>query len=342
MDCERWERIQQVYQSALERRPDERGAYLDQACRGDEDLHREISALLLQSDCTADLIGNRIWGAVIDAAESGCLHAGARLGCYEITGPLGEGGMGRVYRALDTRLGRAVAIKVSAEQFGARFAREAQVISALNHPNVCTLYDVGSSFLVMELLEGETLAERIDRRGALPLPHAFDIAVQVASALEAAHRSGIVHRDLKPANVMITNEGRVKVLDFGLATALGRQQAQTQVPLSSVPWGNCASATGHLLGTPAYMSPEQTRGEQVGTGADIWAYGCLLYELLAGKRAFCGDSTPDTLASILTQEPDWRALPLTTPQYLRKVMRGCLQKDPVRRLSDIFSRALYS
>jgi serine/threonine protein kinase len=335
MDHERWRRIQDLYQSALERQPDERGTYLDQACGGDEDLRHTVNALLTQSACSEDLVGDGVWEVVADLAKaSNRLTTGARLGPYEVIGPLGEGGMGTVYRGLDTRLGRSVAIKVSAEHFSARFEREARAISALNHPNVCTLYDIGPNFLVMELVEGETLARRIGRIGPLSLQEVLDIGLQVADALQAAHRKGIVHRDLKPANVTITPEGRVKVLDFGLAKALGSDRTEQNVPAAMA--GNAlGSAAGQILGTPAYMSPEQAHGEDVNAQTDIWAFGCLLYELLTGERAFPGETSSEIVAAVLEREPDWQALPAGTPAKLRRLLRQCLEKDAARRLSDI-------
>jgi serine/threonine protein kinase len=197
MDSERWRHINDLYHSALEREPERRAAFLAEACEGDNDLRREIDLLLLQSDSTGGVVGRPVWQVVAEAAEQAeRVTEGARLGPYEILGPLGEGGMGRVYRGLDTRLGRIVAIKISAEQFGARFEREARAIASLNHAHVCTLYDVGLNYLVMELVDGETLAQQIDRLGALPLVNVLDIGLQVAEALQAAHSKGIVHRDL--------------------------------------------------------------------------------------------------------------------------------------------------
>jgi serine/threonine protein kinase len=243
--------------------------------------------------------------------------------------------MGTVYRALDTRLGRAVAIKVSAQQFSARFEREARAISALNHPNICTLYDVGPNSLIMELVEGETLAQRLVRAGPLTLQEMLGISLQIAEALEAAHRKGIVHRDLKPANVKITPEGRVKVLDFGLAKTICDERVEENGAKSTAAPA-FASVTGQVLGTPAYMSPEQARSKDVDTRTDIWAFGCLLYELLAGKRAFRGETSADTIAAILEREPDWQALPPAIPPKIRDLLRQCLDKNAARRLQDIY------
>jgi serine/threonine protein kinase len=234
--------------------------------------------------------------------------------------------MGEVYKAVDTRLDREVAIKVSDERFSERFEREARVIASLNHPNICTLYDVGPNFLVMELVEGPTLAERIEQ-GAIPPEEALDIARQIADALEAAHEKGVVHRDLKPGNIKIKPDGAVKVLDFGLAKA----------GVSAAPDENSPTVTigetkaGMILGTAGYMSPEQARGKPVDKRADIWAFGVVLYEMFAGRRTFQGDTVTDLLAAVITQEPELGRAPAKT----RKLLRRCLEKDPKKRLRDI-------
>jgi Tol biopolymer transport system component/predicted Ser/Thr protein kinase len=255
------------------------------------------------------------------------LSAGTRLGPYEILAPLGAGGMGEVYRARDPRMGREVAIKVSTERFSDRFEREVHAVAALNHHNICHLYDVGPNYLVMELVEGSTLAERI-ASGAIPLEESLKIGRQITEALEAAHEKGIVHRDLKPANVKITREGVVKVLDFGLAklaepVAIG----ESEPTLTATP----ATCTGVILGTAAYMSPEQARGMTVDKRADIWAFGVVLYEMLTGRRLFDGESVTDCLAAVLTKGPEWERVPAKA----RQLLRSCLEKDPKRRLRDI-------
>jgi len=211
------------------------------------------------------------------------LAAGTKLGPYEVLAPIGAGGMGEVYRARDTRLGREVAIKVSNEQFSERFEREARAVAALNHPNICQLYDVAPNYLVMELVDGPTLADRI-ARGPIPLDEALAIAQQLADALEAAHEKGIVHRDLKPANIKLTPEGKLRVLDFGLA----KTAESTGSPESSPTLSLDQTKAGTLLGTAAYMSPEQARGLPADKRADIWSFGCVLYEMLTGRRAFPG------------------------------------------------------
>ncbi len=240
-----------------------------------------------------------------------------KLGPYEITAPLGAGGMGEVYRARDTRLGRDVALKVLPEVFArdaermARFEREAKVLASLNHPNIASIYGLEESgsvrALVMELVEGPTLSDRI-KSGAVPLDEALPIAKQMAEALEYAHERGIIHRDLKPSNVKVTREGAVKILDFGLAKALERDTSEEELQ-NSPTLTAAATRAGVLLGTAAYMSPEQARGKRVDRRADIWAFGCVLYEMLTGQRTFAGETTSDTLAAVIRAEPDWPFLP---------------------------------
>ena len=246
---------------------------------------------------------------------------------------LGEGGMGQVWSARDSRLDRTVAIKVSAEQFTERFEREARSIAALNHPNICTLYDVGPDYLVMELIEGPTLAERI-AAGAIPLEEALVIARQIAEALEAAHEKGIVHRDLKPANVKLTAEGKVKVLDFGLAKAREPESAAGD-PTMSPTLTISATRAGMILGTAGYMSPEQARGKPVDRRADIWSFGVVLYEMLCGRPLYGGEMASDMLAAVILKNPDWDALPEGTPARVRELLGRCLRKDPKMRMRDI-------
>jgi serine/threonine-protein kinase len=257
------------------------------------------------------------------------LAPSTRLGPYEILSPLGAGGMGEVYRARDPRMGREVAIKLSAERFSDRFEREVRAVAALNHPNICHIYDVGPNYLVMELVEGPTLAEHI-KGGALALDEALPIARQIGDALEAAHEKGIVHRDLKPANIKIKPEGVVKVLDFGLAK-ISEQAAVVGSPEESPTVAMGATIAGQIMGTAAYMSPEQARGKPVDKRADIWAFGVLLYEMLTGRRLFEGETISDTLASVLTKEPEL----MRVPPKARRLLQRCLEKDPKRRLRDI-------
>jgi len=271
------------------------------------------------------------------------LPPGIRLGSYEITGPIGAGGMGEVYRARDSKLGRDVALKVLPQAFAreadrlSRFQREAKVLASLNHPNIASIYgleDSGSTHaLVMELVEGPTLADRI-RQGPIPIEEVLKIAKQICEALEYAHERGIVHRDLKPANVKVTSDDAVKVLDFGLAKAL--ESDPSSIDISTSPTiSRMATLAGVLLGTAAYMSPEQAKGKAVDRRADIWAFGCVLYEMLTGKMAFHGESVTDTLAAVIRAEPDWSQLPAATPIRVRVLLQRCLQKDPKQRLRDI-------
>jgi Tol biopolymer transport system component len=274
------------------------------------------------------------------------LGPGDRLGPYEIQSAIGAGGMGEVYRATDTNLKRAVAIKVLPESVAtdrdrlARFQREAEVLASLNHSNIAAIYGLersgGLSALVMELVEGPTLADRI-AQGPIPVDEALPIAKQIAEALEAAHEQGIIHRDLKPANIKVRSDGTVKVLDFGLAKALepagGAPANASQSPTITSP--AMMTGVGMLLGTAAYMSPEQARGKAVDKRSDIWAFGCVLYEMLTGKRAFCGDDVSDTLAAVLRAEPDWKLLPSNTHSAVRRLLRRCLEKDVNERLRDI-------
>lgn len=268
------------------------------------------------------------------------LAPGSRIGVYEVVAPLGAGGMGEVYRARDSRLQRDVALKVLIAAVAddpdrlARFSREAQVLAALNHPNIAAIYGLEDSAIVMELVDGPTLADRL-AAGALPLDEAMAIAKQVADALSAAHEAGIIHRDLKPANIKVRPDGTVKVLDFGLAKALepagGASANVTNSPTLSVH----ATQQGLILGTAAYMAPEQARGRAVDRRADIWAFGVVLYEMLTGQRAFEGDDVSITLAAVLKDDVNWKALPADLPPSVRRLLRRALQRDPRRRLSAI-------
>jgi Tol biopolymer transport system component len=269
------------------------------------------------------------------------IPSGTYLGAYEVVKVIGEGGMGQVYQAHDTKLGRDVAIKILPEAFAhdtdrlARFQREAKILASLNHPNIATIYGLeqsnGTHFLIMELVTGETLADRIKREGAVPVEEALKIAVQIAEALEAAHEKGIIHRDLKPANVKVTAEGKVKVLDFGLAKAFAGDTADSN-PSQSPTLSRAATMQGVLLGTAAYMSPEQARGKAIDRRTDIWAFGCVLYELLTGKQTFEGEDITEILAAVVKTEPDWQVLPSVTPTKVRDLLRRCLQKDRTLRM----------
>jgi serine/threonine-protein kinase len=277
------------------------------------------------------------------------LSVGVRLGPYEITGLLGAGGMGEVYRARDTDLGRDVALKVLPAAFHtdpdrlARFQREAQVLASLNHPAVAAIHGLERSgavpALVLELVEGETLADRL-LHGPLSLDEVIPIARQIADALEAAHQHGIVHRDLKPANVKVRRDGTVKVLDFGLAKAIdvdapGRASHAAPATISPTMISPAMTQAGFILGTAAYMAPEQAKGRDVDARADIWAFGCVVYEMLTGRRAFPGDDVTETLAAVVLRDPDWSSLPAPTPEAIRRLLMRCLRKDPKQRLHHI-------
>jgi len=275
------------------------------------------------------------------------LSTGARLGPYEVLAPIGQGGMGEVYRAKDTKLGREVALKILPEGFAhdpdrlARFGREAQVLASLNHPNIGGIFGLEDSSdtkaLVLEFVDGPTLADRI-AQGPLPVEEALQVAQQIGEALEAAHNAGIVHRDLKPANIKLTPGGSVKVLDFGLAKAIdsgpaiGSSSSLTLSPTITTP---AMTQVGFILGTAAYMSPEQAKGKAVDKRADIWAFGVVLFEMLTGHRPFAGEEVSDVLASVLAREPQLAAIPDTVPPIVRQVLKACLQKDPKKRIHDM-------
>jgi eukaryotic-like serine/threonine-protein kinase len=268
---------------------------------------------------------------------------GKTLGNFEITNQLGRGGMGEVYQAKDRKLGRDVAIKVLPEEFAkdadrvARFQREAKLLAFLNHPNIAAIYGLeefgGTNFLVLELVEGETLAEQL-KRGPIPVEESLKLALQISEALEASHEKGVIHRDLKPANIKITADAKVKVLDFGLAKAFAGEQ--TDLNLSNSPTlSNAPTQQGIILGTAAYMSPEQARGKIVDKRADIWAFGCVLFEMLTGRAAFSGKDVTDILAAVIRSEPEWNSLPANLHWRLREVIERCLKKDAKDRYHDI-------
>ena len=344
MSSDRWRQIEELCHAALAYRAGERGPFLVQACQGDQALLREVESLLAQ-ESSAEGFMNVPAAALTESVAldqpRGAL-VGARFGSYTIRSLVGVGGMGEVYRAHDETLDREVAIKVLSPAFTtqlerrARFEREARMLATLNHPHIGAIYGVeeadGVRGLVLELVEGETLAERIARparagttgaRG-LAVSEALTIARQIADALEAAHEKGIVHRDLKPANIKITPDGVVKVLDFGLAKAA--EGAHPDL---------LESRAGVILGTASYMSPEQSRGHSVDKRGDIWAFGCVLYEMLSGHVAFVGETASDIVAKILEHEPDWSLLPAATPPVIRRLLLRCLTKDPKQRLRDI-------
>ena len=317
MTTDRWRRVEALYHEMLAHPEDERAAALVAACPGDAALQAEVRSLLDQPESAAGFLATpalEVAAHLVSPASS--LIAGRRLGVFELQGLLGAGGMGEVYRARDTRLGRAVAIKILPRAFKdapdrvARFEREARVLASLNHPHIGAIYGLedadGVNALVMELVEGEDLSQRL-ARGPIPIDEALSIARQIAEAVEAAHEQGIIHRDLKPANIKVRRDGTVKVLDFGLAKALA--------PASDADPALTPSPThaGAILGTFAYMSPEQARGEAASPQADIWAFGVVLYELLTGASPFERPTTADTLASVLGTQPDYSVLPSDTP-----------------------------
>src|SRR4029434_5924257 len=281
------------------------------------------------------------------------LTPGTRVGPYEITALLGEGGMGKVWRAHHTALMRDDALKVLPDAFAsdtdrlARFRREAQVLASLNHPNIAHVYGLeqadGVQALVMELVEGPTLADRI-AQGPIPVDEALSIAKQIAAALEVAHEQRIVHRDLKPANIKLRPDGTVKVLDFGLAKALEPVSAASMDATASPTITSPAMMTGvgMLLGTAAYMSPEQAKGRPADERSDVWAFGCVLYEMLTGKRTFEGEDVAETLASVLKGEPDWNRLPRDVQPFLRHLLKGMLQRDRSERISSVGPALLQS
>ena len=273
---------------------------------------------------------------------------GKSLGPYQVVAKLGEGGMGEVYRATDSNLKRQVAIKVLPASVAgdagrlARFQREAEVLAALNHPNIAAIYGLEKTpdftALVMELVEGDDLSQRI-ARGAIPLDEALPIAKQIADALAAAHEQGIIHRDLKPANIKVRSDGMVKVLDFGLAKAMDQgsgigDQGSGGAANSPTITTPAMTQAGMILGTAAYMAPEQAKGKPVDRRADVWALGAVLYEMLAGQRAFGGEDSTDLIAAVVSKEPDWTALPAGTPASIRTLLRRCLEKDRKRRLDS--------
>jgi eukaryotic-like serine/threonine-protein kinase len=317
---ERQRQIEELFHAAVVRSRETWPAFLDDACGEDVGLRVEVEALLMRGDAnTAPMTGRQ-------------------FGSYRILSPLGAGGMGEVYRAHDSKLGRHVAIKTLPAAFArdperlARFRREARTLAALNHPNIAAIYGLEESgdtdYLILELVEGD------DLRGPLPVSTALDYARQVAEALEAAHNKGIIHRDLKPANVKVTPEGRIKVLDFGLAKAVwGAAENQDLSQWATVT--QLETMVGQIAGTPPYMSPEQALGKDVGKNTDVWAFGCLLYELLTGKRAFPGQTLQETLAAILERDPDWKLLPSATPARVKDLVRRCLDKDASRRVQSM-------
>jgi eukaryotic-like serine/threonine-protein kinase len=338
MDQERWVRVEELFHAALERGTETRQTFLEDACEGDTDLRQQVELLLTKEQEAGSFLETPAMRDATVTQMAIAIALGRQFGPYRIVSLLGAGGMGEVYRAHDSKLGRDVAIKTLPVEFAlnperlSRFRREARTLASLNHTNIAAIYGLeeseGVDCLVLELVEGETL------HGPLPVATALDCAGQVAEALEAAHEKGIIHRDLKPANVKVTPQGRVKVLDFGLAKAVWSAEQNADSSKTATMTG-LETMAGHIVGTPGYMSPEQARGGEVDERTDIWAFGCLLFELLTGKRAFQGETQSDTIAAVLEREPDWQTLPAQTPAKVRDLLRQCLQKKQGRRLSYI-------
>jgi eukaryotic-like serine/threonine-protein kinase len=351
-DAGSWHRVKTLLDAALDRAPTERAAFLREMCDGDAALQTEVESLLDahgRAGSFAEKPAIHVLGGAATREERGfttrvsAMHAGDRFGAYEIGSRIGAGGMGEVYRARDTALGRDVAIKVLPNAFladperRARFTREARILAALNHPNVGAIYGLeeidGVRGLVLELVDGPTLEERL-QTGPMSVTETLAVARQIADALDAAHQQTIVHRDLKPANVKITLAGLVKILDFGLAKAAVGESAGQDLSIS-LGAGAGATREGMLVGTAAYMSPEQARGKPVDKRTDVWAFGCVLFEMLTGRMAFPGETLSDTVVAILEREPDWSRLPDATPPAIRKLLRRCLEKEPKQRLHDM-------
>src|SRR5499427_5019128 len=311
---EEWRRVEEVYHEALEHRPESRAAFVAAASGGDSSLRREVESLLAADGAEA-LVDQPAMDIAAELLDDGApLAPGTALGPYRIEKLIGAGGMGRVYRARDTRLNRTVAIKISKQGFDERFEREAWAVAALNHPHICQLYDVGPNYLVMEFVEGAPL------KGPLPLAKAVEYSGEILDALEAAHRKGVVHRDLKPANILVSKQG-VKLLDFGLA-----KQVQPVGSEATVTKG--LTVAGSILGTVQYMAPEQLQGKPVDARSDLFSFGCVLYEMLTGKRAFEGVNAPSVIAAVLEREP----APLEVSPPLARVVKSCLAKDPEERI----------
>jgi serine/threonine protein kinase len=350
------ERVTSVFEAAVLLEPAERLAFVREACADDSDLQRQVESMLADVDQPV-MIDRPVDEAIAELmGDHTPVVVGAQFGPYRVESLLGVGGMGAVYRATDTVLARQIAIKIlppdvaADPEWVARFRREAQALAALNHPNVGAIYGfetidgpTGSAFaLVLELVEGPTLAEKLNG-GSVPVEEALAVAQQIAEALEGAHQRGIVHRDLKPGNIKIRDDSTVKVLDFGLAqvaapsaNAHQRGAATGQPDLASSPTIATlgVTAAGTILGTAAYMSPEQAKGSPVTRTTDIWAFGCVLYEMLTGRVPFEGEGATDTLALIVRGEPDFGLLPATTPPGIRSLLRHCLHKDQRRRWQD--------
>jgi eukaryotic-like serine/threonine-protein kinase len=335
-----WPRAEELFHNALEHSPETRRTFLDKACGEDTELRRQVETLLSQDEQAGSFLEKpALAGAIAEEFHM----IGKTLGHYRISSQIGKGGMGEVFQAKDQVLGRDVAIKVLPGEFArdadrvSRFQREAKVLASLNHPNIAAIHGLEKSgetnFLVLELVEGETLADRI-KAGPIPVEESLKLALQIAEALEAAHEKGVIHRDLKPANIEVTPEGNVKVLDFGLAKAFAGEQAELN-PSNSPTLSDMATRQGMILGTAAYMSPEQAKGKTVDRKADIWAFGCVLYEMLTGQAAFQGEDVTEILAAVVKGTANLDLLPANLHPRVREVVIRCLQKDLKKRYHDI-------
>jgi predicted Ser/Thr protein kinase len=355
MKPERWKKVEKLFNAALELEPGRRTEFLADACKGDEALRAEVESLLEHGDQRGSFIESpamkRIARDIASNSESNSVPLpiiGKTISHYKIVDKVGAGGMGVVYRARDTKLGRDVAVKVLPAEFArdpdriARFQREAKVLASLNHSNIAAIYDLvesdGEQFLVQELIEGETLADRL-KHGSIPVEESLELALQIIEALGVAHEKGIIHRDLKPSNIKITPERKVKVLDFGLARTI-RSAVQGDDSSHASATKETITEPGVMLGTATYMSPEQVKGKPVDERTDIWAFGCVLYEMLVGKSPFAGEDFSQTLANVLERESDFSLLPRNIHPKIRETLERCLEKDPRNRWHDITDAGL--
>jgi eukaryotic-like serine/threonine-protein kinase len=338
-----WQRAEELFHNALEHSPETRRAFLDEACGEDAELRRQVETLLSQDEQAGSFLEKpALADAAVTLRARGSL-VGRQFGQYRILSSLGAGGMGEVYRAYDGKLGREIAFKTLTPHFSgdqeriARFQREAKLLASLNHPNIAAIYGLeesgGTNFLVLELVEGGTLADRM-QLAPIPVEESLRLALQIAEALEAAHEKGVIHRDLKPANIKVTPDGKVKVLDFGLAKAFAGEQAELN-PSNSPTLSDMATQQGVILGTAAYMSPEQAKGKTVDKRADIWSFGAVLFEMLTGQAAFQGEDITEILASVVKGGANLDLLPANLHPRVREVIIRCLQKDLKKRYHDI-------
>ena len=339
---DRLARLEELWDAAMAHQPGDRAAFLRDACGDDDALRHDLEAALVHVSRAEEFLDQPLATVAAQLLEppTETVLTGQRLNALVIGPLIGAGGMGQVYRARDTELHRDVAIKVLAPEFATdadrlgRFAREARVLASLNHPNIAHIHGLQSAgdvtAIVMELVEGETLADRL-ARGPIALNEALPIARQIIEALEAAHEQGVIHRDLKPANIQLRADGAVKVLDFGLAKTVQQARDDAGTIRNS---GALSSLPGMVLGTAAYMSPEQARGKPVDRRVDMWALGCVLFEMLTGQPAFIGHTRSEVLSKVVEGDPDWKTLPPSTPPAIHRLLRRCLEKDVKRRIDS--------